>query len=107
MKFLIAIVSNEDAAKTVENLSVNKFYVTKLSTSGQFLKAGNSTLLIGVEEEKVEQVVELIKGCATKRTITESGVKSTLEGSLLANPIEVTTGGAVIFVLDVEQFFKI
>ena len=107
MKFVISIVSNEDAANTVEKLSVNKFYVTKLSTSGQFLKAGNTTLLIGVEKEKVDEVVEIIKGCTTKRTVQEQGVNSTIEGSLLAKPIEVTTGGAVIFVLDVDQFYKI
>ncbi len=107
MKFIIAIVSNEDAGKTVEQLSVNRFYVTKLSTSGQFLKGGNTTLLIGVADEKVQNVIEIIRSCASKRTIVKGGVESTLEGSLLAKPIEVATGGAVVFVLDVDQFERI
>lgn len=107
MKFIIAIVSNEDAGKTVEQLSVNRFYVTKLSTSGQFLKGGNTMLLIGVEEKKVPDVVDVIRTCISKRTIVKGGVGSTLDGSLLTKPIEVTNGGATIFVLDVEQFEKL
>lgn len=107
MKLIIAIVSNEDAGKAVEQLSVNRFYVTKLSTSGQFLKGGNTTLLIGIEDERVQEVIDVIRGCTSKRAILQGGVESTLEGSLLAKPIEVTTGGAVVFVLDVEQFEKI
>lgn len=107
MKFIIGIVSNEDAGKTVEQLSVNCFYVTKLSTSGQFLKGGNTTLLIGVEDEKVQNVIDVIRGCISKRTIVKGGVDSTLEGSLLEKSIEVTNGGATIFVLDVADFQKL
>lgn len=107
MKFVIGIVSNEDAGKAVEQLSVNRFYVTKLSTSGQFLKGGNTTLLIGVEDERVQAVIDIIRDCTSKRTILKGGVESTLEGSLLAKPIEVTTGGATIFVLDVDRFEKL
>lgn len=107
MKFVISIISNEDSGKVVEALSVRRFYVTKLSTSGQFLKGGNTTLLIGVEDEKVQEVIDTINSSITKRTVTSSGVNSTLEGSLLAKPIQVTKGGAVVFVLDVEQFAKL
>lgn len=107
MKFIISIISNEDAGKVVEALSVRRFYVTKLSTSGQFLRDGNTTLLIGVEEEKVQEVIDTINSSITKRTVTSNGVNSTLEGSLLTKPIQVTKGGAVVFVIDVEQFTKL
>lgn len=106
MKFVIAIVSNEDAGKAVEQLSLHCFYVTKLSTSGQFLRDGNTTLLIGVEETRVQEVIDIIHSCTSKRTVSSKGVDSTIEGSLLTKPIQVTKGGATIFVLDVEQFEK-
>lgn len=107
MKFIIAIVSNEDVTNVTKKLVVNRFYVTKLSTTGQFLKDGNTTLLIGVEDEKVDEVIADINSCISKRTVTSGGVVSSIEGSLLKKPIEVTKGGATIFVLDVDRFEKL
>ena len=49
MKMVIAIVQNEDAYFLIEALMENEFSVTKLATTGGFLKVGNTTLLIGVE----------------------------------------------------------
>ena len=51
MKLLITVVQDEDAQKLISNLMNEGFGVTKLATTGGFLKAGNITLLIGVDEK--------------------------------------------------------
>ena len=61
MKLVLAIVNDEDANRVITGLSKKGFGVTKLAATGGFLKAGNVTILIGTEDEKVESVIEIIK----------------------------------------------
>ncbi len=104
MKLLIAIVNSEDAPAVLSELTTAGFSVTKLSTSGGFLRAGNVTMLIGMEEEKVKDVIEEF----SSRRKQQVPVNSTYIGdSLISVPVEVTVGGATVFVLDVEQFYKL
>ncbi len=108
MKLVIAIIGNDDANAVMSALTENGYSATRLSTSGGFLRAGNVTLLIGVDDKKVDQVVNLV-GEHSKQRKQITPVNSTYMGeSMLASmPVEVTVGGATIFVLDVEQFYKI
>ena len=104
MKLLIAIVNNEDASLVISELNKAGFMVTKLATSGGFLRAGNVTMLTGVEDEKVGDVIEEFS--SQRKQITP--VNSTYIGdSMLTVPVEVSVGGATVFVVDVEQFYKI
>ena len=109
MKLIIAIVQDEDAAKVLTGLMSEGFSATKLATTGGFLKSGNTTLLCGVEENRFEQCVRIIeKMCKSRKQI--SATPLTMSGSLdmvAPYPIEVTVGGATIFVMNVEQFIKI
>ena len=57
MKMIIAIVQDDDALDLVDELTERNFRVTKLATTGGFLKSGNTTLLMGVEKEKVEEIL--------------------------------------------------
>ena len=50
MKLIIAIVQDEDASRLISNLMNEGYGVTKLATTGGFLRAGNTTLLIGVDD---------------------------------------------------------
>ena len=61
MKLIIAIVNYNDSNKVLNELSKHEIGVTKLSTTGGFLRNGNRTFLIGVEDEKVDEVIEIIK----------------------------------------------
>ena len=61
MKMLLAIVHNEDAPLLINELNEKKYFVTKLATTGGFLKKGNTTLLLGIEDEKVDEVCDIIK----------------------------------------------
>ena len=59
MKLMFAIVSSEDTNSVVNALIKSKFSVTKLATSGGFLKVGNTTLLIGVNNERVPEALKI------------------------------------------------
>ena len=105
MKLILAIVSSDDSGELISVLTKNKFSVTKLATTGGFLRAGNTTVIIGVEEEKVEEVFSIIKStCSTRKKITTNQAPF---GGVMPYPIEIEVGGATVFVLDVDQFIKL
>lgn len=108
MKLVIAIINNDDANAVMNGLTENGYSATKLSTSGGFLRAGNITLLIGVEDKKVDEVINIIgEHSSQRKKITPVNTTYIGESMLSSMPIQVTVGGATIFVLDVEQFYKI
>lgn len=107
MKLAIVILSNKDVSKVLAATSEQGFFSTRISTSGQFLESGNTTVLFGVEEEKLDKLFEVIESNITKRVEKHIKVHSTVEGSLLKKPVYVDEYGAVVFVIDVEQFRKL
>lgn len=108
MKLVFAIVHDEDGSKVMEELNKAGFSVTKLCSSGGFLKSGNTTLLVGVEEEKLEEVIGIIKkkSKSRKQVINSSMTPNGMGGMFIPYPVEVVVGGATIFVMDVERFEK-
>lgn len=109
MKLIIAIVQDEDASRLINHLMSEDFRVTKLATTGGFLRSGNTTLLVGVEDEKLDSAMKVIEKVCKSRTqiATTPAPISGTTGVYMPYPVEVTVGGATIFVLDVEQFTKI
>ena len=109
MKLVIAIVQDEDASRLISSLMSEGYGVTKLATTGGFLRSGNTTLLVGVEDEKLESAMGVIeKVCKSRKQIaTAPSPISGTTGVYVPYPIEVMVGGATIFVLDVERFTKI
>ena len=108
MKLIIAIVHDEDNRKVMDALNENGFMVTKLCSSGGFLKAGNTTLLTGVDENKVQEAVDIIgKTSKVRKQMMNSMPYSTAGLPIMAEPVEVTVGGATIFITDVERFEKV
>lgn len=106
MKLIITIVSNKDVERVLENLSKSGFRSTKISTMGQFLQDGHTSLLIGVEDAKVDEVFDVIQSSVSKRIVKQHGVQSTLKGTLLKQPVDVEEFGGVAFVINVEEFKK-
>lgn len=108
MKLIIAIVQDEDASRLVSNLMNEGFGVTKLATTGGFLRAGNTTLLVGVDEDKFDSAMHVIeKVCKSRKQIATSPTPTSgATGVYVPYPIEVMVGGATVFVLNVEQFVK-
>ncbi|MDO4837402.1 MAG: cyclic-di-AMP receptor [Clostridia bacterium] len=110
MKLIIAIVQDEDASRLVSNLMNEGYSVTKLATTGGFLRAGNTTLLLGVEDDKFQGAMDIIeKVCKSRKQIaTAPSSMSGMGGTSYSPiPIEVTVGGATVFVLTVDQFLKL
>jgi uncharacterized protein YaaQ len=108
MKLILAIVSNDDAPAVSTALTKNNFYITRLATTGGFLRAGNTTIIVGTEEdENVDRVIELIGSEAKRRTEIVPSTASYDIGRYASFPVEVQIGGATIFVLDVDQFMKL
>lgn len=107
MKLIIAIVNNDDYHAVQGEITRNGFSATKLATSGGFLRVGNATLLIGAEDEKVNDVIEIIRQFSSKRTQMVETTPSFANEAFMTMPVEVTVGGATVFVLDVAQFFKL
>lgn len=107
MKLLIAIVHDDDSAKVMAELNKQGFRVTRMCSSGGFLKAGNTTLMIGVDDEGVEKVLSVIESKSkTRKETVNSAMTSAGALGYMSYPIEVTVGGATVFVLDVDRFVK-
>lgn len=109
MKLIIAIVQDDDAVDLIDLLTESGFRVTKLATTGGFLKAGNTTLMIGVEKENVDKVLAQIEEiCKTRdQVVTTPAPIAGSTGVYVPYPVEVEVGGATVFVVDVDKFVKI
>ncbi len=107
MKLVMAIMSKNDSSVVMDALTEENFQVTKMASTGGFLKSGNTTLLIGVEDNKTNKVIDIISRYSSKRTQLAIDTSPMYLGSLSNTPAEVTTGGAIIFVLDVDRFEKV
>ena len=109
MKLIIAIVQDEDSSRLVNKLMSEGFGATKLATTGGFLRSGNTTLLTGVEDDKMDTVMDIIEHtCKSRKQMApvHAPISGTAGMYVPAYPIQVTVGGAIVFVLDVEQFKK-
>ena len=110
MKLIIAIVQDEDSSRLLSKLMQQGYGVTKLATTGGFLKAGNTTLLLGVEEERMQEAIHIIETvCKSRKQITSATTTVTglTHGEYTTYPVEVTVGGATLFVLSIDQFLKV
>ena len=109
MKLVIAMVQDDDAADLVDAITESGFRVTKLASTGGFLKSGNTTLMIGVEADKAQKVIDIVEDiCKTRKQIitTPTPIAGNID-MYMSYPIEVEVGGATIFVIDVDQFIRI
>ena len=104
MKLILAIINHDDANAVTQSLTKHGFSSTKLATTGGFLMAGNVTILVGVDEEKVQSVIDIIKEQSHSRKHMIPTTSEMSYGYYPSMPVEVVVGGATIFVLDIERF---
>ncbi len=107
MKLIIAIISSDDANNVQRALIKEHYQATKLATTGGFLMKGNTTFLIGADDEKVQAIIEVIGNHSKERKKIIPNSLINEFGMLATSPVEVKVGGATIFVLDVLQFVKL
>jgi uncharacterized protein YaaQ len=107
MKLLFVIVSTDDANAVQKALIKEHFQATKISSTGGFLMKGNTTFLIGAQDDKVDRIIEIIGNHSRQRKkVIPNSIVSEF-GLLSSTPVEVTVGGATIFVLNVDAFHKL
>jgi len=106
MKLVVSIVNNDDVRRLEDALTQAGFRATTISTTGGFLRQGNATVFVGTDDEKVPQVLELIKENCHTRTQFVNPLPPVMEPGemFVPTPVEVQMGGATVFVLDVARF---
>ncbi len=106
MKLIIAIVQDKDSSRLSTALVKDGFRATKLASTGGFLKAGNTTFMIGVEEDKLDQALNIIRvNCKSReQMIAPVSPMGGNADSYVPYPVEVQVGGATVFVVPVDQF---
>lgn len=111
MKMIFAVIRDKDANIAVDALAQTHIGVTKLASTGGFLRDGNTTLMIGVDNDKVDVVMDILKENCAKRTETEivmpHGTGGIPAWGVGVTPMKVEVGGATVFVLDVAEFRKL
>ena len=107
MKLVIAIINRDDTNVVTRTLTKQGFSSTKLATTGGFLMSGNTTIMVGVDEEKVQTVIDLIRECCHSRKEMIPTATDVSYGYYSTMPVEVTVGGATIFVVDIERFERV
>lgn len=88
MKMLIAILNDQDGEQVLKGLVQAEFRATRISSTGAFLRRGNTTVLVGLQDERVDEAIELIRTHA-------------------ADPEHSGQRRATVFVLDVARFLQI
>ncbi|MCU6794874.1 MULTISPECIES: cyclic-di-AMP receptor [Paenibacillus] len=106
MKLVIAVVQDKDSNRLSNALIKEGFRATKLASTGGFLRAGNTTFMIGIEDERISDVMQVIKAnCKIReQMVTPVSPMGGTTDSYIPFPVEVQVGGAAVFVLPVERF---
>ncbi|HEY3266990.1 MAG TPA: cyclic-di-AMP receptor [Armatimonadota bacterium] len=106
MKLIIAIVHDRDRQKLADELVKESIRFTRLASTGGFLREGNTTFLIGVEDEQEEPVLKIVDRCSKTREqyVNLLPPDAAAVGAFVANPISVPVGGAVVFVMPIDRF---
>ncbi len=109
MKLVVAIVQREDAGTLIDALTDKGHRATRINTAGGFLKEGNATVLVGVEDEAIDDVFALIESNCHTRTQYVNPLPPVMEPGefYMPYPVEVQVGGATVFVLNVERYERL
>ena len=108
MKLILAVIQNEDEDALTEAMEMEGMSVTRIGSSGGFLRASNVTLMSAVEDQQVKRVMVLLSQHCKRRTKKgHPWVPSTETRERLLGAIPVEIGGAVVFILSLERVEKI
>lgn len=108
MKLIVAVLQDRDSAELLRQLSDAGFRATKLASTGGFLRAGNTTLLIGTEPDQVDAVLAIIRRTckAREEMMPAMNPAGPTAEAYIPFPTQILVGGATIFVMDVARFEK-
>jgi uncharacterized protein YaaQ len=106
MKLIIAVVQDKDSNRLSNALIKDGVRATKMASTGGFLRSGNTTFMIGVEDDRVKDVLTVIQAnCKVReQLVTPVTPMGGTTDSYIPFPVEVQVGGAAVFILPVERF---
>lgn len=106
MKAVIAVVQGQDTNRVSQALRQNSVPFTTIDSTGGFLRERNCTFLIGIPDEQLDRVMDVLSANSHTRSEYVSSYPSAFDPAefYMPRPIEVQVGGATVWVLDVEQF---
>ncbi|HHY11876.1 MAG TPA: hypothetical protein GX529_04520 [Firmicutes bacterium] len=108
MKLIIAVVQDKDVPRLMDGLVRAGYSATKLASTGGFLREGNSTVLIGVDDDDTETVLEVVKKtCRAREQLVTPITPVGPAESYVPYPVGVVVGGATVFILPVDRFVKV
>ena len=109
MKLVLSIVHSDDAGRLVDTLVEKEYRATRINTAGGFLKESNATILVGVEDDQVEDVLAIVKVSCQSRTQYVNPMPPIMEPGefYMPYPVEVQVGGATVFVLEVARYERL
>jgi uncharacterized protein YaaQ len=97
MKLTLTVVRNDEVNKVVDALTDYGFYVTRLTSTGGFLRMGSTVLMSGVEDDQIDQMMKIIR--------SHTSIHVNPPSSHL--PQETRVSRAVVFVLGLERLEKL
>lgn len=108
MKLAVCIVHNRDKNRVTDELVKAGFKFTVIGSTGGFLREGNTTYLIGVEETELPTLQKVIAQNSQSREqlVNVMPFEAAPPGAFIPSPVKVPVGGAVMFVMNVEQFHR-
>ena len=108
MKLAVCIVHNRDKGRVTDELVKAGFKFTVIGSTGGFLREGNTTYLIGVEESELPSLQKVIAQNSQSREqlVNVMPFEAAPPGAFIPSPVKVPVGGAVMFVMNVEQFHR-
>jgi len=108
MKFVIAIVQDYDSDRLLRAITDRGLRATKISSTGGFLRMGNATVFIGVEDQRVAETIDIIRrNCESRVEVQLDATSPEYVEWFPAGMHEVTVGGAVVFIVPVERMVQL
>lgn len=105
MKLITAIINKKDADCVSDALREKSFRFTRIATYGGFLRAKNMTLVMGVDDEKLDEALEIIRShCRARMEPVPAVVEDNLCTMHAAPLVEIPVGGATVFITDVVRY---
>lgn len=109
-ELILAIMQGEDYDDTVKELTRHGFFVTMLNTTGGFLRKRSVTAMIGVDEGRLQDCLDILKQYAGKRKTTVYQNTAVTHGGsvpvIQTYPTEMDLGGVTVIVLNVARMEK-
>lgn len=109
MKLMFAVVQAKDVDACADALSARGFVCTRFVTQGGFLDTSNCTLMLGVADDQVDEVLEILRQRARQRVEMLEGTVPALAAvtPLLTPSVDVEVGGATVFVVPLDRLEKL